>query len=94
MRIVYLRTSKPGLEWFLQYYGKVFPEGNVNAVARFDAMERLLEDNPHVGQRFGDGGARILPILRTPFGVVYRVKGNQIRVIKIVDYRSDKSRES
>jgi hypothetical protein len=94
MRIVYLRTAKPGLEWFLQYYGKVFPEGNANALARFDAMERLLEANPHVGQKFGDGGARILPIIRTPFGVVYRVKGDQIRVMKIVDYRSDKSRES
>jgi hypothetical protein len=94
MRIVYLRTSKPGLEWFLNYYGKVFPEGNANAVARFDAMERLLETNPHVGQKFGDSGARILPIIRTPFGVVYRVEGDQIRVIKIVDYRSDGARES
>jgi hypothetical protein len=94
MRIVYLRTSKPGFEWFLQGYGKVFPEGNVYAVARFGAMERLLEDNPHVGQRFGDGGARILLIIRTPFGFVCRVKGDQIRAIKIVDYRSDRSRES
>ena len=94
MRIVYLRTSKPGLEWFLQYYGKVFPEGNANAVARFDAMERLLETNPHVGQKFGDGGARILPIVRTSFGIVYRVKGDQIRVVKIVDYRSDNARDS
>jgi hypothetical protein len=93
MRIVYLRTAKPGLEWFLHYYSKVFPEGNDNALARFDAMERLLEDNPHVGQKFGDRGARTLPIIRTPFGVVYRVKGDQIRVIKIVDYRSEKSRE-
>jgi hypothetical protein len=63
MRIVYLRTSKPGIEWFLQYYGKVFPEGNVHAVARLGAMGRLLEENPHLGQRFGDGGARILPII-------------------------------
>jgi hypothetical protein len=94
MRIVYLRTSKPGLEWFLQYYGKVFPEGNANALARFDAMERLLQANPQVGQKFGDGDARILPITRTPFGIVYRVKGNYIRVMKIVDYRSKKSREN
>ena len=93
MRIVYLRTAKPGLEWFLQYYEKVFPEGNSNALARFDAMERLLESNPHVGQKFGEGGARILPIVRTPFGVVYRVKGDQVRVMKIVDYRSEKARD-
>ena len=94
MRIVYLRTAKPGLEWFLQYYGKVFPEGNAKAIAQFDAMERLLEANPHVGQKFGDGGARILPIARTPFGIVYRVMGGQIRVMKIVDYRSGTSRDS
>jgi hypothetical protein len=61
MRIVYLRTSKPGIEWFLQYYGKVFPEGNVHAVARFGAMERLLEENPHLGQRFGDGARGFYP---------------------------------
>jgi hypothetical protein len=93
VRIVYLRTSKPGLEWFLQYYGKVFPEGNANALVRFDAMERLLEANPHVGQKISDGSTRILPITRTPFGIVYRVRGNYVRVLKIIDYRSNESRE-
>ena len=93
MRIVYLRSSKPGLEWFLKYYGKVFPEGESNALARFDAMERWLKASPHVGQMIGEGEARIMPITRTPFGIIYRVKGDHIRVMKIIDYRSSQSRE-
>jgi hypothetical protein len=88
MRIVYLPSSKTGLAWFFKYYETSFPEGGQNALARFDALERLLVSNPYVGHHASEKGTREMPILRTPFGVIYQVTEDELRVLDVIDYRS------
>lgn len=88
MRIVYLRSARPGLRWFANYYTNVFPEGGPNAKQRFDAIEKLLLGNPFAGHKVGDGNIRLFSITKTPFGIFYRVADDRIEVIEVRDHRS------
>ena len=90
MKLVYLKTAIADLRWFKLYYMTVFPEGRVKADQAFLATQRLLKANPYIGppSDFGET-IREHPVPRTPFTFVYRVRGEQIEVLRVVDGRSD-----
>ncbi len=88
MRIVYLPSTRRDLSWFRYYYRAVFPEGDARARDQFKATQALLGANPYVGRPAEDhSGVHELPILRTPFLLIYRVTDAQIEVLRLWDTR-------
>lgn len=94
MKIVFLAEAKGDLRWFKHYYMRVFPEGRRIADQRFKALLQLLKSNPMVGEEVESfPGTREFPIRSTPFSVIYRVRPNQIEVLRVFDQRSEFSNE-
>lgn len=91
MRIVFLPSASPSLVWYRRYYAHVFPEGARRASAQFAAMKKLLSENPFAGRPLERRGLRLLPMPRTPFCVIYRVRDNHIEIMAVHDERSDPS---
>jgi plasmid stabilization system protein ParE len=91
MEIVYLSETQADYLWMYNYYTLIFPEGKRRAEAHFDAAERLLSENPHIGRQISDDGVRELAISRTPFSFIYRIKLEQIEVLRIWDGRADRA---
>ncbi|WP_408015651.1 type II toxin-antitoxin system RelE/ParE family toxin [Rhizobium alarense] len=87
MRIVYLPSTRADLLWFRRYYEHVFPEGLTRARNRFRAIERLLRDNPNAGRPSGVADIRELPVSKTPFLVIYRVREDRIEILRLWDAR-------
>ena len=88
LEIVYLDTAQPSLNWFVEYYENVFPEGANNALKHFDAMEQLLSSRPLAGRRIVGTKFRLMPIPRTPFSVIYCVSNTRVEVARIHDNRA------
>ena len=88
MKIVYLRGALSDLIWFRRYYQTVFPQGRRKALRQLEAVERLVVDNPDIGQR--NGTAREFPIPKTPFSIIYNVTPNIIEVVRIWDQRRNR----
>lgn len=90
MKIVYVRTALPDLVWFRAYYEAIFPEGERHALLQRRAVERLLRENPFAGRLVQDDtGARMFPISKTPFIIVYRPLEDRIEVLRLWDGRRD-----
>ena len=90
MKVAYLRSALPDLNWFRAYYEAIFPEGARHALLQRRAIERLLRENPFAGRVVQeDTDTRAFPISRTPFIMVYRVKDDRIEVLRIWDGRRD-----
>ncbi len=88
MRLVYLESSIPDVIWFRQYYSSVFPEGRENADQSVLNLQALLKANPYMGQAVeGMAATRRVPVSRTPFVLIYRVKPDQIEVLRLRDSR-------
>ncbi len=88
MKIVYLPSAVRDVAWFRHYYKAVFPAGDENARKHFLAMQRSLSANPYIGhpsQSHKD--VYELPVARTPFTVIYRVRDTQIEVLRLWDQR-------
>ena len=89
MNIVFLASAAPDLRWFQRYYMTVFPEGRRKADQQFQTLQKLLLTHPNIGERVEDfPNAREFPIQRTPFSVIYRVQGDRIEVLCVLDQRS------
>jgi plasmid stabilization system protein ParE len=88
MRIVYLASCTRDLAWWRHYYSRVFPEGAAGARDRILANERLLLDHPHAGRPTHRPDVRRLAIPRTPFVVFYRLRDQQIEVLRLIDARA------
>ena len=89
MQIVFLASAVPDLRWFKTYYMRVFPEGRRNADQQYHALLKLLKSTPMVGEAVADfPDAREYPIRRTPFTVIYRVRPDQIQILRVLDQRS------
>jgi len=91
MEIVYLPSAVAGLDWFRRYYAQVFPEGEKRAIVQYEKMKKILLAAPFAGHPIGEGDAREYVMPRTPFSVIYRVRGEQIQVLLILDNRADRS---
>lgn len=88
LEIVYLDTAQPSLNWFVEYYENVFPEGAKNALKHFDAMEQLLSSRPMAGRRIVGTRFQMMPIPRTPFSVIYCITDAYVEVARIHDNRA------
>lgn len=87
MRLVYLPTAFPDIAWMRRYYRDIFPQGAKKVREQIYAVERLILENPNIGRRIA--GGREFPIVRTPFVMVYRVRGDTIEVVRVWDARRD-----
>ncbi len=90
MRVVYIDTALPDLQWWRRYYTRVFPEGRRKAGARFLEVIAALQANPHIGHVADEPGVLEFVIRRTPFSVVYRVNGDVIEILRIWDNRQQR----
>lgn len=90
MKLVYLKTAEPDLRWFKHYYVSVFPEGHKKANAQFLATQKVLLQNPRIGEISENApDVRVYHVVRTPFSFVYRLHGENIEVLRVVDNRSN-----
>jgi plasmid stabilization system protein ParE len=90
VRIVFLRSCQPDLEWFRTYYETVFSAGAKHAEEQVEKSLELLRHNPFIGHSLEEKGTRELPISRTPFSLVYRVTREHIEIISVLDQRSNR----
>jgi plasmid stabilization system protein ParE len=88
MEIVYLPSAAAGLSWFRRYYTQVFPEGEKRAIAQYEKMKKVLLAAPYAGHPVGEHDSREYVVPRTPFSVIYRVRGEQIQILLILDHRA------
>jgi plasmid stabilization system protein ParE len=88
MKIVFLDTTIPDIQWFRFYYRSVHPDGSAKARAQLLAMQTLLAANPYAGHPSDTGlPVRELTIPRTPFTLIYRVTETQIEILRLWDDR-------
>ncbi len=89
MKIVYLPSTKDDLIWMRHYYEKVFPEGRKHAQKQFHSIEALLQVSPLIGHASYSGDALEFSIPKTPFSYIYRVKNDEIQVLRVWDERQN-----
>lgn len=88
MQIVYLSSTKDDLLWLRHYYEKISPEGRQHTQKQFHAIESLLLTTPLIGhQSHYDENTLEFSIPKTPFSYIYRVKNNEIQILRIWDER-------
>ena len=88
MKLNYTPGFYESLDWFIDYYRDIFPEGRSNGRQSFSAaIENLKSDR--VGERAFDHTRRLyeLPLTKTPFSLIYRVEKTGIDVLHLRDRR-------
>ncbi len=90
MKVIYLTQALRDMNWVRKYYNEVFPAGRSNARSKLRKTESLISENPLVGHP-SDAviGAREFHISRTPFTFLYRVTGENIEIMRVIDGRSN-----
>ncbi|WP_187969671.1 type II toxin-antitoxin system RelE/ParE family toxin [Aquibium microcysteis] len=89
MKLVFLASTKPDLEWFRTYYEKIFPEGAGAARRQYVKAIDNIVFNPYIGRQVGMEGLRKFPVRKTPFAIVYEVFDDRVEIIRIWDQRAD-----
>lgn len=87
MKIVYLPSCRDDLLWMRKYYEQVFPDGQAKAKAQFQNIKNTLLKNPYIGHLTDIDSVREMVIPKVPFSFIYRIKGEQIQVLRIWDER-------
>ena len=90
MKVVLLRRAAVDLRWFALYYAEVFPEGSRQAARRYKAAVKRLSDMPRLGRPADGPAMREFTIARTPFSLIYRIRTDQIEIVRIWDARKEK----
>lgn len=90
MRIVFLESAQRDMGWFRQYYRVVFAAGKTNAKSHLKEARELLRAYPHVGKPSDTADLRELQILKTPFALVYRIRGEEIQIVRLWDQRAER----
>jgi toxin ParE1/3/4 len=90
VRIVFLKSAQHDLGWFRQYYRVVFAAGNKNAGAHFKEAKVLLRAYPHVGHPSDTADLRELQVLKTPFALIYRIRGDEIQIVRLWNQRAER----
>jgi toxin ParE1/3/4 len=88
VRLVFLSSVRPDLDWFVQYYTGPFPEGAKRAKLRYMKTKELLKKYPEAGRPSETEGLRELVISNTPFMFVYEVKATHIEILRLWDQRA------
>ncbi len=89
MKLAFRRQAERDLRWFALYYRVRLPEGRKQAERRLRAAIELVLTNPQVGRVMDGLKARRLPVLLTPFVLIYTVAGDTIEFIRVWDARSN-----
>ncbi len=87
MRIVFLLKALDDLKWFFQYYEIIFPQGREHAQKQYHSIKTLIKKNPYIGHLTNIDEVREFPIPKIPFSFIYRVKQEQIEVLRVWDER-------
>lgn len=90
MRLRFLEQARRDLTWFRRYYAANFPEGDNGAKRSYNATKTLLKEHPFAGEVQENTDLREIRVLRTPFSFVYRVKEDEIQILRIWDGRRDR----
>lgn len=88
MKVRLLPSTRRDLDWFKTYYETGFPEGATRAKAGYFAARQLLRDHPFAGKTSAHREVRILLIPKTPFAFAYRVRKEEIAIIRVFDTRT------
>jgi plasmid stabilization system protein ParE len=89
MKLVFLASTKPDLDWFRTHYETIFPEGSGTARLHYVKAIDNIVINPYIGRQIGMEGLRKLPVRKTPFAIVYEVFDDRIEIVRIWDQRAD-----
>jgi toxin ParE1/3/4 len=80
LELVWSPLARRGLEQIHDYVAKDKPEAAKRLGARIVAVVELLKGHPYLGRIAAEPRVRELVIGGTPYIVLYRVRGNQIRI--------------
>lgn len=84
MRLKWTVGAKNNLNQIEAYIAKDNPNAAVDTVLRIIHSVELLSDNPTMGKAGRQFETRELIISGTPFIVPYRVKSNQIEILRVL----------
>ncbi len=90
MKLVFLPATKKDFIWLRYYYQRVFPQGREKAQQQFKSINKLLKENPLIGHKSDVGDTLEFSIPNTPFSYIYRVKKDQIQVLRVWDERQQR----
>jgi toxin ParE1/3/4 len=80
LELVWSPLARRRLEQIPDYVAKDKPEAAKRLGARIVAVVELLKDHPYLGRIAAEPSVRELVIGGTPYIVLYRVRGEQIRI--------------
>jgi plasmid stabilization system protein ParE len=92
MKLEFREQAKRDMRWFRRYYAERFPEGRGRAERHFRATIELILANPRAGQQMITVPTRKIPVLRTPFVLIYIIAGDTLEIIRVWDARADPER--
>lgn len=93
MKFEYRPEAIHDLEWFKEYYFKVFPEGAIKARQHFESIQDALLAYPQIGHPIVyENTLREITIPKTPFSIVYTISDseNMIIILRVLDNRAQR----
>ncbi len=95
MRLRYLETAKPGLQWLKRYFQSQPQLDQALAFDHFEKAKQLLKRHPQAGEQFENfSDVREIHITRSAFSILYTCTDDTIFIIDIRDARGLRSAES
>ncbi|MEE9363093.1 MAG: type II toxin-antitoxin system RelE/ParE family toxin [Cellulophaga sp.] len=92
MQVIYLESSLDDIEWMRFYYRNIFPSGKKEAIKHIKTAENLLVNHPDIGQAYENNkNIKELVVNKTPFTFIYRVKNENIEILRLWDQRGNRS---
>lgn len=83
MRIRWLRTASKNLDEAMNYIARDNPEAAQKMYAKIRDSVKALENHPEMGRPGRIFGTRELVIRGYPFIVPYRIRGNEVQVLRV-----------
>ena len=90
MRIKWTKGAKNNLNQIEEYIGRDNPKAAVDAVVRIIKIVGMLSNNPAIGRTGRIFDTRELIISGTPFIVPYRIKSEQIEILRVLHSSTNK----
>ena len=84
MRIKWTTGAKHNLNQIEEYIARDNPKAAIDTVLKIINIVGILRDNPSIGRAGRIFGTRELIISGTPFIVPYRVKSEQIEILRVL----------
>ena len=84
MPIKWLRKALRNVEQAHDYIARDNPAAAVHVVLKIQAAVAQLADSPLIGRPGRVEGTRELVIFKTPYIVIYRVRGKIVQIIRIL----------